>query len=177
MTTLHLPLRELPLPGESLTGYLRRHVTAMGYQGLTQLLGLLEGVSFPPHLDHLPKGAASAALAQFLRRDADVLREMTAHRWAEQLVLQRRDARAPEECDSKTLLRYFHAARGREVGRPARHVDDSRGHRRRQLAGRFVRSGNQALLHLHERGDHVAQSGAAREQRIRHDLSERRGAE
>lgn len=109
----HLPLRELPLSGESLTGYLRRHVTAMGYQGLRQLLSLMEDVSFPPHLDHLSDDVALTELAQFLRRDSAVLRAMTVHPWAKQLVFRRRQTPAPTECDSKTLLRYFHAAQSR----------------------------------------------------------------
>lgn len=113
MTTSRLPLRELPLSGESLTGYLRRHVMAMGYQGLRQLLGLIEDASFPAHLDHLREGSALTSLAQFLRRDTSVLGAMTAHRWAESLVFRRRKSAASIECDSKTLLRYFHAAQSR----------------------------------------------------------------
>lgn len=113
MTNVFLPVRELPLAGESLTGFLRRHVTAMGYQGLRQLLNLIENVPFPPHLDQLPRGAALAALTRFLRRDEDALLAMTAHHWVEQLVLRRCGERAPPQCDSKTLLRYFQPARPR----------------------------------------------------------------
>ena len=36
--------------------------------------------------------------------------------------------------------------------------------RRRELAGRLVRSGDQALLHLHQRDDHDAEPAAAGEQ-------------
>ena len=63
----------LPYPGESLTGYVRRDVTIMGYESLRQLLSLMESVEFPPHLNHLGMGAAMAALADFLRRDEAAL--------------------------------------------------------------------------------------------------------
>ena len=63
MTAQYLPARALPYPGESLTGYVRRHVTIMGYDSLRQLLSLMESVEFPPHLDQLGMGAAMTALA------------------------------------------------------------------------------------------------------------------
>lgn len=122
----YLPLREAPLADESLTGFLRRHVTAMGYRSLGQLLGLVEDVAFPPNLDQLSRGAALSALAHFLRKEEDGLFALTAHRWTEQLVLRRSKAPAPATCDSKTLLRYFQPARGRVCPRcleSAPHLD------------------------------------------------------
>ena len=44
----------------------------------------------------------------------------------------------------------LHAARREQVGRPARHADAAERHRRRQLAGRLVRSRDRPLLHLHQ---------------------------
>ena len=109
----YLPARELPLAGESLTGYLRRHTVAMGYDGLRQLLSLPDNIQFPPHLDHLPAGRAVTALANLLRREERALVDLTVHRWATQIVFRERGAQDPVICDSKTLRRFFNASRPR----------------------------------------------------------------
>lgn len=108
-----LPIRERPLVGESLTSFLRRHVRAMHYQGLGQLLGLLEGLEFPSSLDCVPSGAALRSLATLLGRSEMDLSPMTVHRWADSLVLRSHRTAVPTTCDSKTLLRYFQTARPR----------------------------------------------------------------
>ncbi len=109
----YLPVRESPLSGESLTGYLRRHTVAMGYDSLRQLLSLLDQIQFPPHLDHLHTGRALTALANLLRRDERALIDLTVHRWATQIVFRERVAADPVNCDSKTLRRFFNASRPR----------------------------------------------------------------
>jgi plasmid maintenance system antidote protein VapI len=113
MANRFLPVRELPLVGESLTGFVRRHVLAMGYQNLRQLLNLAQDARFPAHLDQLKPGAALVALGRILDRDADTFSPMTAHRWAKQLMLCERGMSPPAECDAKTLHRFFAAARPR----------------------------------------------------------------
>lgn len=113
MSTPRLPIRERPLAGESLTGFLRRHVRAMHYQGLRQLLSLLDGLEFPSSLDCVLNGATLRSLATLLGRSEMDLRHMTVHRWTDSLVLRSSRAAAPSECDSKTLLRYFQTARPR----------------------------------------------------------------
>ncbi|HEX4131088.1 MAG TPA: TniQ family protein [Pirellulales bacterium] len=117
MATTYLPVRELPFAGESLTGLVRRHAVAMQYRSVGQLLSLMEGVRFPAHLDHTQRGPALASLARFVRRDEHVLRQMTAHRWTSRLMLQERGTESPDHCDSKTLLRFFDAARPRVCAR------------------------------------------------------------
>ncbi|MBA4017575.1 MAG: hypothetical protein C0483_10420 [Pirellula sp.] len=113
MVTPYLPVRELPLSGESLTGYVRRHVEAIGYDGLGRLLSLVDNVRFPPHLDQLRQSKALDELGHLLRRSSDTLRNLTVHAWSDRLMLRRRQAPSPPECDSKTILRYFDAAQPR----------------------------------------------------------------
>jgi len=113
VTTPRLPIRELPLAGESLTGLLRRYVTAMHYDGLQQLLNLVEDIDFPMSLDGLPPGEALRALAVLIGRDVDDLRPLTLHRWAERLVLRPLRAATPEICDLKTIVRYFRMTQSR----------------------------------------------------------------
>ena len=55
----------------------------------------------------------------------------------------------------------LHAARGQQVGRAARHVDAAEQHRRRELARRSVRSGNENPLHVLQRQPERTRSGAA----------------
>lgn len=43
-----LPVRESPLPGESLTSFVRRHVVGMGYESMVRLLSLVDEVELPP---------------------------------------------------------------------------------------------------------------------------------
>lgn len=117
MGTPYLPARELPLTGESLTGYVRRHVETMGYDGFKRLLSLVENVRFPPHLDQLGQSAALHEFGSLLRRSVDTLLGLTAHAWADRLMLRRPQDPLPNEGDSKTLLRYFDAAHPR-VCRP-----------------------------------------------------------
>lgn len=113
MTTPRLPVRELPLPGESLTSYVRRSAVAMGYDRLRQLVALLEVVDLPPHLDHLSDGTGIRALANLLGQDSEVLTSMTVHRFAGQLMLREPTAPVPSHCDSKTILRFFANAHAR----------------------------------------------------------------
>lgn len=113
MTTPLLPIRELPWVGESLTGFVRRHVRALHYGGLRQLLNLVENMTWPSSLDGLTLGTARNALAALVGRDPEILHKMTVHRWAETLVLRSHRTAAPTECDSKTVLRYFQTARPR----------------------------------------------------------------
>ncbi len=61
-----------------------------------------------------------------------------------------------------------------QVGRAARHADDPRCDRRRQLAGRVVRSRNEDVLHLHQRRGHGDRSRAAGAGPIRHAVGPRR---
>ncbi len=102
-----LPVRESPLPGESLTSFVRRHVVGMGYESMVRLLSLVDEVDLPPHLDHLGRGPPLAALSALLGRPPSLLADLTVHRFAESLVLQPQSAPSATQCDSKTLLRFF----------------------------------------------------------------------
>lgn len=74
-----LPVREPIGEGESLTGFVRRHVLAMGYESFARLLNLAEDSTFPRQLENLNRGPLLTALATLLRRDADELLELTIH--------------------------------------------------------------------------------------------------
>jgi plasmid maintenance system antidote protein VapI len=113
MTISRLPVRELPLPGESLTSYVRRSAMAMGYDRLRPLLNLLEVVDLPPHLDHLRDETVLCALARLLGQDVKVLTSLTVHRFAGELMLRAPAAPIPAHCDSKTILRFFNHAHSR----------------------------------------------------------------
>lgn len=102
-----LPVREPPLPGESLTSFVRRHVVGMGYESMVRLLSLVDEVELSPHLDHLGRGPPLVALSTLLGRTSELLADLTVHRFAESLVLQPQDAPPATQCDSKTLLRFF----------------------------------------------------------------------
>jgi excisionase family DNA binding protein len=102
-----LPVREPPLEGESLNGYVRRHVQAMGYDRFSQLLTLLDDAEIPADLNIVSSGPVLMGLGRWFRREEQLLRELTVHRWAKQLVVRPRGASTPVQCDSKTLLRYF----------------------------------------------------------------------
>ncbi len=102
-----LPVRESPLPGESLTSFVRRHVVGMGYESMVRLLSLVDEVELPPHLDHLGRGPPLVALSALLGRPSELLADLTVHRFAESLVLQPQGSKAAGQCDSKTLLRFF----------------------------------------------------------------------
>lgn len=102
-----LPVRESPLPGESFTSFVRRHVVGMGYESMVRLLSLVDEVELPPHLDHLGRGPPLVALSALLGRPSELLADLTVHRLAESLVLQPQGAPPATQCDSKTLLRFF----------------------------------------------------------------------
>lgn len=102
-----LPIRESPLPGESLTSIVRRHVVGMGYETMTRLLSLLDEIELPPHLDYLGRGPPLDALAELLGHTSESLANMTVHVFAKSLALQQPKAPPATLCDSKTLLRYF----------------------------------------------------------------------
>ena len=102
-----LPVRESPLPGESLISFVRRHVVGMGYESMVRLLSLVDEVELPPHLDHLGRGPPLGALSVLLGRPSELLADLTVHRFAESLVLQPQSAPPATQCDSKTLLRFF----------------------------------------------------------------------
>jgi hypothetical protein len=102
-----LPVRESPLPGESLTSFVRRHVVGMGYESMVRLLSLVDEVELLPHLDQLGRGPPLAALSALLGRPSELLADLTVHRFAESLVLQPPGAPPATQCDSKTLLRFF----------------------------------------------------------------------
>jgi excisionase family DNA binding protein len=108
-----LPVRESPLPGESLTSFVRRHVVEMGYESMTRLLSLVDEVELPPHLDHLGRGPPLVALSGLLGRPSSLLADLTVHRFAESLVLQPQGAPPATQCDSKILLRFFDPAHPR----------------------------------------------------------------
>lgn len=75
-----LPVREPPWPDESLTGFVRRHVLAMGYESFARLLSIVEGIRFPRHLENLRSGSSLTALAKLLRREPEELVAKTIHR-------------------------------------------------------------------------------------------------
>ena len=107
MTIAYLPVREPPLEGESLNGYVRRHVQATGYDRFSQLLTLLDDAEIPADLNTVSDGLVLTGLGRWFRREEQLLRELTMHRWAKQLMVRPRGAPTPVHCDSKTLLRYF----------------------------------------------------------------------
>lgn len=107
MTISYLPVREPPLDGESLNGFVRRHVQAMGYDRFSQLLTLLDDGEIPADLNFVCSDSVLMGLGRWLRREKELLRELTVHRWAKQLLVRPRDAAMPRDLDSKTLLRYF----------------------------------------------------------------------
>lgn len=110
MSISYLPIRELPLEGESLNGFVRRHIQAMGYDRFSQLLTLLDDAEIPTDLNIVSSGPGLAILGRLLRCDSELIRELTVYRWAKQLVVRPRGAPTPVHCDSKTLLRYFTSA-------------------------------------------------------------------
>ena len=102
-----LPIRESPLPGESLTSFVRRHVLGMGYETMSRLLTLVDEVELPPHLNHLGRGPPLAALSALLGHPSESLTNMTVHVFAEAVGMQPKGATPATQCDSKTLLRFF----------------------------------------------------------------------
>jgi excisionase family DNA binding protein len=111
-TMPRLPVREMPLPGESLTSLVRRHVWAMGYESFARLFGLLTEVGgpVPHHLEQLDRGPVMNGLATLLRQDEESLLKQTVHSLAGSLVLAPKGELPAERCDSKTLLKYFELA-------------------------------------------------------------------
>lgn len=107
MTIAYLPVREPPLEGESLNGFVRRHVQAMGYDRFSQLLTLLDDAEIRADLNTGCSDAVLTGLGRWFRCNQDLLRELTVHRWAKRLVVRPRDSAMPRDLDSKTLLRYF----------------------------------------------------------------------
>ena len=107
MPPYSLPIRELPLPEESLTSFVRRHVEGMGYETIARLLTLVDEVELPPHLDHLGRGPPLVALSALLGHPSESLANMTVHVFAESVVLQPLGAPPATQFDSKTLLRFF----------------------------------------------------------------------
>ena len=112
-TISRLPVREPPLPGESLTSLVRRHVLAMGYESFARLFGLLTEVGgpVPHHLEQLDRGRLMKGLATLLRQDEECLLKQTVHSLAGSLVLAPKGELPAERCDSKTVLKYFELAR------------------------------------------------------------------
>lgn len=110
MTLCHLPVREISLAGESLNGFVRRHVQAMGYDRYSQLLSLIEDAEIPADLNAAAAGPFLTKLARWLRCDERRLGELTVHCWADRLVVRARGSPPARPCDSKTLLRYFTSA-------------------------------------------------------------------
>ncbi len=113
MQLVRLPVRETPLPQESLRSFVRRHAVAMGYESMTRLLSLLESPRHPARLDLLNRGSHLDALAWLLGQNPKQLAAMTVHRFAPQLVLRPRHGAASTSCDSKTILRFFEPAHPR----------------------------------------------------------------
>lgn len=107
MNLISLPVRESPMVDESLTSFVRRYALAMGYETMTRLLNLVDGVKQLPHLDHLDRGPPLAALARLLGRSPEVLFKMTAHTFAKSLIPRKQDALPATSCDPKTLQRFF----------------------------------------------------------------------
>lgn len=108
-----LPVREPPLPGESLSSLVRRTAQAMGYESmgrLTQLVGADR--YFGGRLDQLDDGPVLQGLADLLGHPAQQLRALTVHRWAPSLVLAPNTQQTATRHDSKTALRFWHSARG-----------------------------------------------------------------
>lgn len=107
MSLSYLPAREPPLEGESLNGYVRRHVQAMGYDRFSQLLALFDDAEIPADLNAAASESLLTTLGRWFLRDEESLRVLTVHRWVKQLAFHPRGAPTPVHCDSKTLLRYF----------------------------------------------------------------------
>jgi len=105
-----LPIREPPLPGESLNSLVQRTARAMGYDNvnlLTRQLG--ETCRLHQNLNCLSPGAPLDRLAELLGITADKLNQCTVHRYAPALILQPAGTTVALFCDSKTILRYFTA--------------------------------------------------------------------
>jgi excisionase family DNA binding protein len=107
-----LPVREPPLPGESLTSLVRRHVLAMGYESFARLCGVLTEVGgpVPHHLEQLDRGPLMNGLATLFGQDEERLLQQTVHLLAGSLVLTTKGEVPAERCDSKTVLKYFELA-------------------------------------------------------------------
>jgi hypothetical protein len=105
-----LPVREPPLPGESLAGLLCRTAAAMGYDNHHRITRLL-GEAHEPHpgLNRMQPGPPLERLAALLRLPPDHLLRLTVHRLAPALVLRPAGSPPAALCDHKTALRYFEA--------------------------------------------------------------------
>jgi hypothetical protein len=105
-----LPVREPPLPGESLAGLLCRTAAAMGYDNHHRITRLLGEAGEPhPGLNRMQPGPPLERLAALLRLSPDHLLRMTVHRLAPALVLRPAGSPPATLCDHKTALRYFEA--------------------------------------------------------------------
>lgn len=108
MDLLHpLPIREPPLPGESLMSLLRRTATAMGYDNVNLLTRLLGPASkLHQNFNQMGPGPSLDRLAILLHHSPEELLKQTVHCFASSLVLQ--PAGLPAGiCDHKTALRFF----------------------------------------------------------------------
>lgn len=101
-----LPVRAVPLPGESLSSLLRRTARVMEYAGAGQILHLA-AAKFRGNPDYLVPGPEMTALAALLRSNTAQTTCMTVHRFAEPLVLLPHDSTPPATCDGITIARYF----------------------------------------------------------------------
>lgn len=106
MASSYLPVRERPSEGESLNGFVRRHIQAMGYDRFSTLLSLIEDAEIPADLNTSASRPFLSELGRWLRVDEALLGELTVHRWTDRLVARARGSPSAQ-CDSKTLLRYF----------------------------------------------------------------------
>lgn len=103
-----LPVREPPLPGESLASLLRRTAVVMGYDNVNLLTRLL-GEGYRPHQSPnlMPPGPHLDRLATLLRLPSEDLLQRTVHCFAPVLVLRPAGSPVPSLCDSKTTFRFF----------------------------------------------------------------------
>lgn len=110
-TVRPLPARVPPLPGESLTSFLRRTSEAMGYESMNPLIGLLAGRGrVPYHLNQLHPGRVLDYLAALLRQPPETISSLTVQRYAPSLVLLPNDRPPAQVCDAATIQRTFSPA-------------------------------------------------------------------
>jgi len=103
-----MPVREPPLPGESLDSLVRRHALAMGYECMGRISELVrERGEIPPSFNLLVNGPVLKGLGELFGISSVELSNLTVHRFAKQLMIVRTNEPSPAVCDSKTILRFF----------------------------------------------------------------------
>ena len=103
-----LPVREPPLPGESLESLVRRHALAMGYECVGRISALVrERGEIPPSFNLLVNGPVLEGLGELFEVPTSELLKSTVHRFAKQLMIVRPNESSPAICDPKTVLRFF----------------------------------------------------------------------